>query len=137
MNIPTAPFVTDCLVIVLRVKLRAKLLYELTSDAVFDIHASNVSEGVYKSREAFLDNFEADLREMPLTLKYFKRLRHHEHHIPMGVDKDTIQLIEEINQQDLSCLAWRPSDRDLVRFPQRSAEFINSIINGTSSSCNS
>ena len=139
MDVPTTPFVTDCVVIVLRVKLRAKLLQESTDDMMFDSCAQTLFEGgVYKSAGAFFTAFEASLRDMPLTLKYFNRLRHYERRIPTkDTDPEARRLIEAINRDERLDPDSRPPDFDYVRFPQRSAAFIRDAVDAPSYSCNS
>ena len=72
-------FVTDCLIIVQRVKLRAKLLHEMQDGSMFDDYTSKLKDNCFSSAEEFFCAFEDALETMPMTLTYFKEhKRHHE-----------------------------------------------------------
>ncbi len=142
MDIPTTPFVTECMVIVQRVRLRAILLRESEKkhDLTFKALAATLFDGVaFKSAEAFFQAFEASLQNMPLTLKYFNSLRHYTRNILIeDMYAENRQLIEAINRGEEPIKPEsRPSDFDLVRFPQRGAAFIHDAVEAPSSSCNS
>jgi len=93
----------------------------------FETLALALFEGVaFKSAEAFFQAFESSLQDMPLTLKYFNRLRHYKRSIPIVADTDA----DSRRQPGLP-------DLDLVKLPQRSAALVDGTMEVPSSSCNS